>query len=100
MKYIFLSLVIFLISCDNKPQHSQNEVAQLYVDILVAEETYKRDIDSMNIAMDSLYKFHNISEEIYTSTLMDYKSKEDTWNNFFDLATKYLDTLKVAEKRK
>jgi len=100
MKYIILSLFIFLISCDNKPQPSQKEVAHLYVDILVAEETYKTNIDSMKFALDSLYKFHNITEETYTSSLADYKNDEDTWNGFFDIATEYLDTLKAVEKRK
>lgn len=100
MKYIIITLIIFFISCENKPQPTQKEVAHLYVDILVAEETYKREIDSMKIVVDSLYKLHNINEEIYTSSIVDYKNDEDTWNNFFDFATEYLDTLKVVERRK
>ena len=100
MKYIIITLFIFLLSCESKPQPSKKEVALLYVDILVAEETYKREIDSMKIAVDSLYKFHNITKEIYTASLVGYKTDEDTWNNFFDLATEYLDTLKAVERRK
>ncbi|MCF6270905.1 MAG: hypothetical protein L3J41_14405 [Melioribacteraceae bacterium] len=100
MKYIIFSLFIILTSCDGTTQPSQKEVAQLYVDIIVAEEIYKTDIDSMKIAVDSLYKFHNITEEVYISSLTDYKSDEDTWNAFFNLADEYLDTLRTIEKRK
>ena len=100
MKFILITIFLLLISCENKPQPSQKEVALLYVDILVAEETYKREIDSMKIAVDSLYNLHNITEEIYTASLVDYKTYEDTWNSFFDLATEYLDTLKAVERRK
>jgi len=100
MKYIILTLFIFLISCDTTTQPSQKEVAKLYIDLLVAEETHKTDIDSMKIVVDSLYKYHNITEDIYISSLTEYKNNEDTWNAFFDLATEYLDTLKAIEKRK
>lgn len=100
MKYIYLSLFILLISCDSATQPSQKEVAQLYIDILIAEETYKTDIDSMNIAIDSLYKIHNLTQDIYTSSLDEYKHNDDTWNDFFDFADEYLDTLKAIERRK
>jgi len=100
MKYILLTIIILLISCESKPQPSQKEVAQLYVDIQVAQETYKTMIDSMKINIDRLYIIHNISKEVYKLSLVSYKNDEDTWNNFFDLATEYLDTLKAVEKRK
>ncbi len=100
MKHIILSLFILLISCDGSTQPSQKEVALLYIDILVAEETHKTDIDSMKIVVDSLYKFHLLAEEDYTASLVEYKTDEETWNSFFDLANEYLDTLKAIEKRK
>lgn len=100
MKYILLTILLFLISCEKAPQPSQKEVAQLYVDIQIAQENYKTMIDSMKIAVDSLYNFHDISKDIYTSSLESYKNDEEKWNNFFDLATEYLNTLKAIDKRK
>ena len=100
MKYILLTILLLLVSCESTPQPSQKEMAQLYVDIQIAQETYKTMTDSMKIAVDSLYKFHNITKEVYTLSLVNYKNDKDTWNTFFDLATEYLDTLKAVEKRK
>jgi len=99
MKYIILSLLVLLISCDSQSQPPQKEVAQLYVDILVVEETYKKDVEKMNVAVDSLYSKYGISENKYKSTLANYKFNEETWNKFFDLAEEYLDTLKAVEGR-
>ena len=100
MKYIFLSLFVLLISCDNQSQPSQMEVAHLYIDILVAEETNKGEVELISVAVDSLYKKYGISESEYTNALANYKFDEDTWNKFFDLAEEYLDTLKAIESRK
>lgn len=100
MKYIIITLFIFLISCDNISQPSQKEVSKLYIDVLFAEEMYKTDIDSMKIAVDSLYEFHDITKETYISSLTKYKTNEETWNAFFDLATVYLDTLQAIERKK
>ena len=100
MKYLILSLFVLFIGCDGQSQPSQRKVAQLYVDILVAEETYKTDIDSMNIAIDSLYNEHQITKETYMGKLTEYKFNETTWDKFFTYAQEYLDTLKAVESRK
>ena len=101
MKYIAVLLsVIFLIGCSTEKKPSQSEVAKLYVDILVAEETHKSDADSMTIAIDSLYKKHQTTKEEYHKILTEYKFNEATWDQFFVLAQEYLDTLKAVESRK
>ncbi len=100
MKYILSTLLLLLISCNFTEKVSPKEIAHLYVDILIAEETYKVDADSMKIATDSLYKFHNISESKYLKELENYRYDEETWKEFFSLAEEYLDTLKAVEKRK
>ena len=100
MKQILFISLLLLVSCNFTEETSQKEIAHLYVDILVAEETYKTDADSMQIALDSLYKFHNISESKYLKELENYSYDEDAWKEFFNLSEEYLDTLKAIEKRK
>lgn len=98
MKYIISLLFLFIIGCEDKIP-SQKDVASLYVDILVAEETYKTMSDSLQISLDSLYNYHAISDSQYLTAIKKYKFDEETWNEFFSLAEEYLDTLKAVEKR-
>jgi hypothetical protein len=100
VKYLAFLLMMFFMACgvENKP--SQRDVAKLYIDILVAEETHKSEADSMNIAIDSLYKEHQITKEEYKKILAEYKFNEATWDDFFAFAQEYLDTLKAVESRK
>ena len=99
MKYLLFTLFLFLISCEVNEKISQKKISQLYVDILIAEETYKTDSDSMKIVIDSLYKFHEITESKYLKEFENYSYTEDTWKEFFKNAEEYLDTLKAVEKR-
>ena len=99
MKQILFISLLLLVSCNFTEETSQKEIARLYVDVLVAEETYKADSSSMQIAIDSLYKLHNITESKYLEELENYRYDEDTWKEFFNLSEEYLDTLKAIEKR-
>lgn len=98
MKYFLALLFLILIGCDDKT-HSQKDVAKLYVDILIAEETYKTMSDSLQISLDSLYNYYKTSESQYLTALKKFKYDEETWNEFFALAEEYLDTLKALEER-
>ncbi|MDA3862017.1 MAG: hypothetical protein PF445_12415 [Melioribacteraceae bacterium] len=99
MKYLAFTLLLFLFSCDFTDDYSQKDIAHLYVDVLIVEETYKTDTDSMQIARDSLYNLHKIDESKYLNALKKYRYDEETWEDFFSLAEIYLDTLKKIEKR-
>jgi len=92
--------MFFFIGCNSNNYSSDEQIAKLYVDILIAEETYKTNPDFMNAAIDSLYEYYDISKDEYKQALTNYKSDEKTWGSFFTTAEKYLDTLKAIEKRK
>lgn len=100
MKKYPLILFILLFSCDFSNSPSMDDMAHVYVNILVAEEEYKSDADSMKIAINSVYKDYDIDEKIYLAELENYKYDEKTWDEFFMLAENYLDTLKSLEKKK
>ena len=99
MKYLILSLSFFFYSCDFFEEPSQKNYAHLYVDILIAEETHKTDVDSLQIVLDSLYKTYNTSESNYLLELEKFSYNKETWDEFFGLTEEYLDTLKAIEKR-
>jgi len=98
MKKYLIVLLVFVAAC-NLFSPTKDEIAHLYVDILVAEEEYKSDTDSMKIVVNKLYKNYDITEEDYRTELEKYKYDEETWAEFFVYAENYLDTLKSQEKK-
>jgi hypothetical protein len=99
VKYFLIIILVFLIGCNLASKPSSKEIASLYVDLLIAEEEYKTDSDSLIIVTDSLYQLYKISEDVYMSELESFKYNEETWTEFFKLAEDYLDSLKVRENR-
>lgn len=77
-----------------------DDMVHVYVNVLVAEEEFKSNADSMKIVINKIYKDYNLDEKIYLNELENYKFDEATWDEFFLLAENYLDTLKSQEKRK
>ncbi len=97
---IFLVLSFILIGCDSEEKINKEKVAHLYVDLLIAQETYKYNVDSLKITTDSLYNEYQLTETQYKNTLEKFKYDEETWNEFFKIAEEYLDTLKAQENRR
>jgi hypothetical protein len=92
-------LLVF-VGCEINEKPSSEKMAHLYVDILVAEEEFKNNGDSLKIAVDSLYSLYKIDEPKYLEQLESYTYDIETWDDFFSLAEVYLDTLKSIEVRK
>lgn len=67
----------------------------MYVDILIAEQTYQFDLDSLNSAVQNVYVIHGISKSTYDDEVNRLTADEGRWNEFFDLAQTYLDSLKT-----
>ncbi|NOX65897.1 MAG: hypothetical protein GXO85_08875 [Chlorobi bacterium] len=103
MKIVWIFLIVssfFFSGCSSEDEVDKDKIAHLYVDILVTQETYKYNIDSLKIAVDSLYKDYHLTEQQYKSSLEKFKYDEQTWSDFFKLAEVYLDTLKAQENRR
>jgi len=102
VKIILNYLVILIIltsGCNEEPKIEKEKVAHLYVDILIAGETYKHNSDSIKIITDSLYVYYKIPQDQYKNEIEKFQFSEETWDNFFKLAEEYLDTLKSQEER-
>ena len=68
MKKILISFIVSAIlisACSKEKEYDKTKMAHLYVDILIAGESYKHDIDSLKIVTDSLYSYYQISDEEY-----------------------------------
>lgn len=99
--YFLIVLGVFLFtSCKTEQKFEKEKIARLYVDILIADETYKHDKDSLKFVTDSLFNYYKIHSEDYKSELEKFKFDETAWDEFFLSVETYLDTLNAIEDRR
>ena len=93
--FLFLSICLIFFSCKDEPPIPDNKFIQVYVDILVAQDTttvIPYSIDSLR--KDVLAK-NNISSAQYDSMINYYNARPEKWNTFFDSITVYVDRLMI-----
>ncbi|MFC2134777.1 hypothetical protein ACFLR4_01450 [Bacteroidota bacterium] len=102
MKNNFLSAVIILLflftSCDNIREVDQDTMVSVYVNIVIAEETYRDNLDSLSIVSGKVYDSFGVTEEEYTFTFNQHKEDKEYWDEFFNKSTIYLDSLKSLSR--
>ena len=86
-------LLFFVFSCENKQEIAVEELAKIYVDLLVAEDFYS-NTDSLIIKRNSVFEKYGITEQLYDSTFENFEDDREKWESFFKLTNEYLDTLK------
>ena len=100
MKNNFLSaalLLIFLLNaCDNVRELDQDTLVSIYVNIVIAEETYQDNLDSLQIVSRNIYDSFGVTEEEFRSTINSHKEDKEYWDEFFNKSRVYLDSLKSA----
>ena len=99
MKTFLLCILIFsFFSCQSKTQKDISEISQIYVDILVVEETYRGMPDSLVDNKNKIFEDYGITEENYNESLRGLEQSSEEWNLFFENALTYLDSLKKIGK--
>lgn len=97
LRYIIPIIITLLsiYSCKKNESLPREKIARMYVDILIAEQTHQFNADSIFIAVDNVYEKYDISKDAYTEEISNLESNEEDWNDFFELAKTYLDSLKT-----
>lgn len=91
-------LIIFILCyCGDRREVDRDVLVKSYVDILIAEQTYIGDLDSLKLKRSEIFKYYNITPEDYRFTLASFKNDENKWEEFFADANSYLDSLKVRD---
>lgn len=90
LSFIFLSTF----GCNFHSKVDEDIMCKTYVDILIAQEMYLPNYDSLNIQKNLIFKKYGIDSSDYYYTLSSYKDDEETWEIFFNNSLAYLDTLK------
>jgi hypothetical protein len=89
-----LALLLFF-SCDDEADVDVDTISKIYVDLLVAEETYRGHSDSLIQKREDIFAEYNKTEEEYNNTFMQMKNNQKIWSDFFEASLAYLDTLRA-----
>ena len=95
---ITLLLGLLLLTCCTRKHTPPNVLVKIYVDNLIAEETYSFNADSLRIHREKIFKENNITPELYRNELDNYKNDPDAWDQFFKKSAEMLDSLKRIGK--
>ena len=100
MKSNFISAIILFIflfnACNDSSELDQDTMVSVYVNIVVAEETFRDNPDSLAVVSQSIYDSFGITEEEYRFTFNQHKNDKEYWDEFFNKSLAYLDSLKSS----
>ncbi|MBN2570634.1 MAG: hypothetical protein JXA68_00785 [Ignavibacteriales bacterium] len=93
MKIYFLNIFLILIllissNCSDSKSDYEN-LAKVYVDLLVVQELYLYQTDSLEIKRQEIFSKYSIKEEDYLKALEQIPD-EESWDKFFNYANEYL----------
>ena len=92
---IIIFVFTFFPNCTREESLPKKKIAQIYVDVLIAEQTYQFNSDSLNSAVQNVFEKHGVSKNIYDDEVNRLAADEENWSDFFKLAKTYLDSLKT-----
>jgi len=96
--WLLISLFLSLMSCDEGPPIPDEKFMELYVDLLIIQDT----TTTANFSTDSVKTLvldrYEISNAQYDSMIKFYNSNPDKWITFFDSATAYVERLKLESE--
>ena len=90
---IFFSTLLNL-SCDENPPIPEKKFMEVYVDLLISQDTTTTSYNSDSLKSFVLTK-HNIPETDYESMIEYYNQRPEKWIVFFDSVTTYVEQLKL-----
>ncbi|MFH1196042.1 MAG: hypothetical protein V1720_10030 [bacterium] len=68
--------------------------AKTYVDLLIAEEQFEKNADSLKARRKEIFKKYETNEKKYLYSFDTFAEDEERWKSFNEYAQTYLDTLK------
>ena len=98
MKKVILFLFIILVAACSSREVDSHVMSKAYVDILIAKETFPQGSDSLKAATNRTFEKYKITSEDYYSTLKNYETNQEKWDDFFKQSREYLDSLKAENK--
>ena len=92
--FIF-TLALINLSCDENPPIPEQKFLQIYVDLLVFQDTTTSSLNTDSLKK-VIFNNHGITADQYDSMIEYYNAKPEKWIPFFDSVTVYVDRLRIA----
>jgi hypothetical protein len=86
--------ILFIVSCKDEKLIDEEIAAKAYVDLLIADEQFDKNSDSLKTKRDEIFKKYAIDGERYQYSYAEFAKDEEVWKSFNASAQAYLDTLK------
>jgi len=100
--FIFVFITIYY-GCSEKQKLDVKTLAKVYTEILVNNELYSSNPDSLNIMKQRILNSYNLTEDEYINEFKKFENDENLWKEFFKEARIYLDSLKnksISKRKK
>ncbi len=88
------AILFFSLQCSNSKEIEIEELAKVYVDLLVVEDYYN-DTDSIEVKKSEVFLKYSIDTGSYYNSFRSIKADSEEWEKFYNFANTYLDTLKA-----
>jgi hypothetical protein len=83
-----------LTGCAIKNGLTKQDAAEIYVHLQIIEEQYRESDELIKSHSKKLFEKYKTTKDDYQKFIADFKENEKEWNEFFELAEKYLSKLK------
>jgi len=93
--WLLICLIFLIVSCDEDPPITDKKFLDLYVDLLIIQDTTTATNFSIDSVKTLVLDRYDISNEQYDSMIKFYNSNPEKWITFFDSATAYVERLKL-----
>lgn len=97
--FLFLSVIIFFAVFNGcaKKNIDEDTASKVYVEVIIVQETYSHNMDSLKTKQNEIFQKYNIPQEEFEKFLQTYQGDEKKWNSFFKKADDYMAELKSKE---
>ncbi len=75
---------------------SEEVLVKVYVENVIADQTYASNSDSLTIHKKNIFKKYGLTQKDFESELSKYSQDKDEWAKFFKKCNEYLDELKKS----
>ena len=88
-----LIILLFVSGCSDKRNYDSTKMSRLYIDLLIAGE---KSISDSSAIVDSVFNSYGVTKTEFKKYMKSLKGDKEKWEEFFNSAQKYLDTLKAV----
>lgn len=96
-KFFLLLFLALLYSGCSKEKVSEESLVKVYVENVIASQTFASNSDSLRVHKETVFKKYGITEKEFEVELGKYSQDKEIWARFFKSANDYLIELKKSK---